>query len=81
MDNESIVDILFHNAFVKIGFKDNNLKSIITLLHKFTGDFIMSCGMITLPLSRDFPKIATVMVDIFWWTIPLPSTRSSSDLA
>lgn len=41
VDNGSIVDILYHNTFIKIDFKDSYLKLVITLLYKFTRDFIM----------------------------------------
>lgn len=64
MDNRSTIDIFYHNTFIKIGFKNSNLKPITTLLYAFTDDFIIQQGIITLPLSLgDFPRIATIIVD------------------
>lgn len=62
VDKGSTVDILYYNAFVKIGLKDSDLKPVTTSLHNLTGDFIMSRGRIILPFTvGECPRTLTIM--------------------
>lgn len=62
VDNESAVDILYYNAFIKMGLKDSDLKPVTNPLYSFTSASIMSHGRIDVPLTvGGFPKTSTAM--------------------
>lgn len=60
------MDILYYDAFVRMGVKDSNLKLVTTPLYGFIRDFIMPHGRISLLLTvGEFPKTYTVMAEFF----------------
>ncbi|XP_073133385.1 uncharacterized protein [Henckelia pumila] len=63
VDSGSSVDIIFHDAFVKLGISNAQLAPINTLLVGFSGEIVEALGEVTLPLSLgSYPKRSTKMV-------------------
>ena len=64
VDNGSSVDILYFQAFEKIGLKVNDLKSSPNPVYGFTGDTIVPLGVISLPMTLgEYPRQSYVMAD------------------
>ena len=62
--NRSSVDILYYQAFQKMGLKVNDLKPYPNLVYEFTGDSITPIGVISLPMTLgDYPRQSCVMAD------------------
>ncbi|PON33288.1 hypothetical protein PanWU01x14_354070, partial [Parasponia andersonii] len=62
VDNGSTVDILYYNAFKKMGLSESDLKPAVTPLYGFTGNSIMPKSMIKLMVKvGTYPKISTIM--------------------
>ncbi|PON36170.1 hypothetical protein PanWU01x14_330590, partial [Parasponia andersonii] len=60
VDNGSAVDILYYDAFKKMGLSENDLKPDATLLYGFTGNSIMPRGMIDLMVNVGiYPRVST----------------------
>ena len=73
VDNGSLVDILYYQAFQKIGLKDNDLKPSPNPVYDLTEDSIMPMGVITLPMTMgEYPRQSCVMADFL--VIDQPST-------
>ena len=64
VDNGSSVDILYYQAFQKMGLKNNDLMSSPNPIYSFTGDSVTPMGFITLPMIvAEYPREPCVMVD------------------
>ena len=64
VDNESFVDILYYQAFQRMGLKVNDLKPSPNLVYRFTGDSVIPLGVISLPMTlREYPRQSCVMTD------------------
>lgn len=64
INNESLADILFWDAFSKMGIDEEQLKPAPTTLKGFTGDAVQPMGSITLPISVGTDLyVATVMTE------------------
>lgn len=64
VDNESLVDILFMNAFNRMRIVGAMLRPMQTLLYGFAGDFVQAVGTIDLPtIFRDGAEKVTRMVE------------------
>ncbi|XP_041001626.1 uncharacterized protein LOC121247324 [Juglans microcarpa x Juglans regia] len=64
VDNGSSADILFWEAFVKMGISSDRLRPTPMPLKDFTGDIIQLMGAITLSgLARKAPKTVAIMSD------------------
>ncbi|PON68031.1 hypothetical protein PanWU01x14_098350, partial [Parasponia andersonii] len=56
------VDILYYDAFKKMGLNKSDLKSTVTPLYGFTGNSIMPMGMIELMVNvGTYPRVSMVM--------------------
>ncbi|XP_073129045.1 uncharacterized protein [Henckelia pumila] len=63
VDFESSADIIFHDAFVKLGISNAQLTSVNTPLIEFFGEVVEALGEVTLPLSLgSYPKLSTKFV-------------------
>ncbi|XP_073125955.1 uncharacterized protein [Henckelia pumila] len=63
VDLGSSVDIIFHDAFVKLGISNAQLTPVNTPLIGFSGEIVEALGEVTLPLSLgSYPKRSTKMV-------------------
>ena len=63
-DNGSLVDILYYQAFQRMGLKDNDLRPSPNPIYRFIGDSIVPVGIITLPLIvGEYPRESCVMAD------------------
>ena len=51
VDNGSSVDILYFQAFEKMGLKVSNLKPSPNLVYDFTGVSVVPLGVISLPMT------------------------------
>ena len=64
VDNGSSVDILYFQAFKRMGLKVNDLKLSPNLVYGFTGDSIIPLGVISLPMTLgEYPRNSCVMAD------------------
>ena len=71
VDNGNTADILYLEAYKKMGLSEDLLKPVVTPLYGFTGDFLIPRGAISLPITvGDEPRISTVMTEflIVDWT-------------
>ncbi|XP_073121873.1 uncharacterized protein [Henckelia pumila] len=63
VDSGSSTDIIFHDAFVKLGISNAHLTPVNTPLVGFFGEVFEALGEVTLPLSLgSYPKRSTKMV-------------------
>ncbi|KAK6146452.1 hypothetical protein DH2020_020321 [Rehmannia glutinosa] len=71
VDNGSLTDILFYDAFEKMSIGRELLKPVKTPLVGFTREVVEPEGIITLPLiAGDRPQQATVMIDFLVVRVP-----------
>nr|XP_009388363.1 PREDICTED: uncharacterized protein LOC103975179 [Musa acuminata subsp. malaccensis] len=71
VDTGSSADILYWDAFQKLGLVKENMKPVCSTLTGFTGASISSLGVITLPLTLGaFPKAKTVMTSFLVVDLP-----------
>ena len=64
VDNGSSVDILYYQAFQKMGLKVSDLKPSPNPVYEFTGDSITLMGVISFPMTMgDYPRQFCVMTD------------------
>ena len=64
VDNGSSVDILYYQAFERMGLKVNDLKPSPNPIYSFTGDSIISLRVILLPMTLgEYPRQSCVMAD------------------
>ena len=73
IDNGSAVDILYYDAFKKMGLSDCDLRPAVTPLYRFTGVSIMPRGMIELLVSvGTYPRVSMVITQFL--VVDCPST-------
>ncbi|XP_065036644.1 uncharacterized protein LOC135672120 [Musa acuminata AAA Group] len=71
VDTGSSTDILYWDAFQKLGLVRENMKPVCSTLTGFTGASISSLGAVTLPLTLGvFPKTKTVMTSFLVVDLP-----------
>ncbi|XP_065012864.1 uncharacterized protein LOC135641433 [Musa acuminata AAA Group] len=71
VDTGSSADILYWDAFQKLGLVRENMKPVCSTLTGFTGASISSLGAVTLPLTLGvFPKTKTVMTSFLVVDLP-----------
>nr|XP_018677604.1 PREDICTED: uncharacterized protein LOC108952119 [Musa acuminata subsp. malaccensis] len=71
VDTGSSADILYWDAFQKLGLVKESMKLVCSTLTGFTGASISSLGVITLPLTLGvFPKTKTVMTSFLVVDLP-----------
>nr|XP_009409681.1 PREDICTED: uncharacterized protein LOC103991866 [Musa acuminata subsp. malaccensis] len=71
VDTESSVDILYFDAFQKLGLARENMRSMCSALTGFTRDSISPLGAITLPLTLGTPpRLKTVMTTFLVVDLP-----------
>ena len=57
VENGSSVDILYYQAFQKMGLKNNDLRPCSSPIYGFTGDSVIPVGVITLPMTmEEYPR-------------------------
>ena len=49
VDNESSIDILYYQAFQKMGLKNSDLRPSPNLIYDFTEDSVTPMGVVILP--------------------------------
>ncbi|XP_064993950.1 uncharacterized protein LOC135630720 [Musa acuminata AAA Group] len=69
IDTGSSADVLYLDAFQKLGLTKESLKPICSVLTGFTGDSVSLLGMVTLPLTLGAPPqtktvMSTLVVDL-----------------
>ncbi|PON65255.1 hypothetical protein PanWU01x14_117720 [Parasponia andersonii] len=73
VDNGSVIDILYYDAFKKIRLSDSDLIPTVTLLYRFTSDSIMPMGLIELLVNvGTYPRVLMVMTQFL--VVDYPST-------
>ena len=73
VDNGSSVDILYYQAFQRMGLKDSDLRPSPNPIYRFTRDSLVPVGVITLPLTLgEYPRESCMMADFL--VIDQPST-------
>ncbi|XP_064979721.1 uncharacterized protein LOC135622020 [Musa acuminata AAA Group] len=76
VDTGSSADILYFDAFRKLGLARENMKLMCSALTGFTGDSISPLGAITLPLTLGAPpRLKTVMTTFL--VVDLPTTYNA----
>ena len=64
VDNGSSVDILYYQAFQRMGLRDSDLRPSPNPIYDFTRDSVVPVGVITLPLTMgEYPKESCIMAD------------------
>ena len=64
VNNGSFVDILYYQAFERMGFKVSNLKPSPNPIYSFTRDSIIPLGLISLSMTLgEYPRQSCVMAD------------------
>ena len=64
VDNRSSVDILYYQAFQRMGLKNSDLRPSPSPIYSFTGDSIIPVGVITLPMTGgEYPRESCLMAD------------------
>src|SRR3954462_7301101 len=71
IDDGSSCDIIFLEAFMKMGIKTNDLKECVGGLVGFTGHEAPIVGILILPVTLgEWPKAATEMIDFLVMDLP-----------
>ncbi|XP_064966418.1 uncharacterized protein LOC135675222 [Musa acuminata AAA Group] len=76
VDTGSSADILYFDAFQKLGLSGDNIKPIFSALTGFTGDSISPLGAITLPLTLGAPPRSKTVMTTFL-VIDLPTAYNA----
>nr|XP_009383128.1 PREDICTED: uncharacterized protein LOC103970940 [Musa acuminata subsp. malaccensis] len=76
VDTGSSADILYFDAFQKLGLSRDNMKPILSALTGFTGDSISPLGAITLPLTLGAPPRSKTVMTTFL-VIDLPTAYNA----
>uniref|UniRef100_A0A804K7V3 Peptidase A2 domain-containing protein n=1 Tax=Musa acuminata subsp. malaccensis TaxID=214687 RepID=A0A804K7V3_MUSAM len=76
VDTGSSADILYFDAFQKLGLSRDNMKPIFLALTGFTGDSISPLGAITLPLTLGAPSRSKTVMTTFL-VIDLPAAYNA----
>ena len=64
VDNGSSMDILYYQAFQKMGLKFSDLKPSPNPIYCFTGDSVTPLGLISIPMTLgEYPRQSCVMED------------------
>ena len=64
VDNKSSVDILYFQAFERMGLKVNDPKPSPNPVYDFKGDLVIPLGVISLPMTlEEYPRQSCVMAD------------------
>ena len=64
VDNESSIDILYYQAFQKMGLKNSNLRPSPNSIYSFIGDSITPMGVVTLPMIvGEYPRESCLMAN------------------
>ena len=64
VDNKSSIDILYFQAFERMGLKVSDLKPSLNLVYGFTGDSVIPLGVISLSMTLgEYPRQSCVMAD------------------
>ena len=64
VDNRSSVDILYYQAFERMGLKVSDLKPSPNPIYKFRGNSVIPLGVISLPMTLGkYPRQSYVMAD------------------
>ena len=64
VDNGSSVDILYYQAFQRMGLRDRDLRPSSNPIYGFIGDSVVPVGVITLPLTvGEYPRESCMMAD------------------
>ena len=64
VDNRSLVDILYYQAFQRMGLKNNDFRPSLGPIYSFIGDSVILVGVITLPMTvGEYPRESCVMAD------------------
>ena len=72
VDNGRSMDIMYYQAFKKMGLKVSDLKPSPNLVYGFTRDSVTPIGVISLPMTvGDYPKQSYVMADFLVINQPL----------
>ena len=72
VDNGSSVDILYFQAFERMGIKVSDLKPSPNPVYSFTGDSIVPLGVISLPMTLgEYPRQSCVLADFLVIDQPL----------
>ena len=72
VDNGSSVDILYYQAFQRMGLKVSDLKPSPNPIYGFMGDSIIPLGVISLPMTlSEYPRQSCVMADLLVIDQPL----------
>ncbi|RRT55575.1 hypothetical protein B296_00028004 [Ensete ventricosum] len=75
IDTGSSVDILYLDAFQKLGMTNRDLILMTSTLTGFTEDVITPVGIATLPMTfNDEPRTKTFMVPLWWSSSPRHKT-------
>ena len=65
VDNGSSVDILYYQAFQRMGLKVNDLKPSPNPIYGFIGDSVIPLGVISLPTTLgEYPRQSYTMADL-----------------
>ena len=76
VDSGSIVNILYWNAYQKIGLKRDNLRPTNSPFYGFTEESVISEGTIKLVVTlREAPQMATTVIDLFVVNYPSSFNR------
>ncbi|XP_009389876.1 uncharacterized protein LOC103976409 [Musa acuminata AAA Group] len=76
VDTGSSADILYFDAFQKLGLSRDNMKPVSSALTGFTGDSISPLGAITLPLTLGAPSRSKTTITTFL-VIDLPAAYNA----
>ena len=72
VDNGSSVDILYFQAFERMGIKVSDLKPSPNPVYSFTGDSVVPLGVISLPMTLgEYPRQSCVLADFLGIDQPL----------
>ena len=76
MEDGSVVDILYLDAYKRIGLDENTLRPATSPLYRFIGDHIIPKGIAKLAITvREQPRTSTIIVDFLVVDYPLAINR------